>query len=106
MRGVRVLFMEEHNARVHLMMAVVVIVAGCFFNINAGQWVVLVGVIGLVLALEALNTAIEALADMVSPGYHPLIAKCKDLAAAAVLVAALAALVIGCIIFIPKICLL
>lgn len=101
--GLRVLFKEEHNARIHFAAAVVAIVAGIIFRITAFEWLVLVFVIGLVLALEAINSAIENLADFVSPQKHDQIKKVKDLAAAGVLIAAATALIAGLVIFLPKI---
>lgn len=76
---------------------------GLWLDISAMEWVAVVVLIGLVLAMEAVNSAVEALCDKVSPQRDPLIEKSKDLAAAAVLLVALAAFVCGLIIFLPKI---
>ena len=66
------------------------------------EWVAIVFAIGSVFAAEAVNSSIEALADLVSPGYNEAIKRTKDLAAGAVLILAIAAAVVGCLIFIPK----
>jgi len=101
--GLQILFKEEHNARIHFVAAIIVIIAGTIFHITAYEWLALVFVIGLVLALEAINSALENLADFVSPGKNDQIKKVKDLAAAGVLISATTALIVGLIIFLPKI---
>lgn len=102
-RGIAGLFICEHNARIHLTVAVAVIVAGVCLNVSSMQWLALSVCIGGVLMAEAFNSAIEALADKISPGFDPLIRRAKDLAAAAVLLFVLAAVAVGLIIFVPKI---
>lgn len=102
-QGWKVLLGNEHNARIHLVAASLAIMAGLILNITPGEWVIIVICIGLVLAAEAFNSAIEYLCNFVSPQYHELIKKIKDLSALAVLFIALAALVSGIIIFLPKI---
>jgi diacylglycerol kinase len=94
---------SQPNARIHLAAAMVAILAGFFFRISSLEWVAIVLCIALVFALEAVNTALEFLTDLVSPDFHPLAGKAKDVAAAAVLVAALGAAAAGLIIFLPKI---
>ena len=81
----------------------VVTAAGWYFQITRQEWLALVLAMTLVLALEAVNTAIEYLTDLVSPEYHPLAGKAKDVAAAAVLIAAIGAVVVGAIVFLPRI---
>lgn len=102
--GIRLLLYGEHNMRIHLLAACVAIGAAFFFRVAAYEWLAIVLSIGLVISLEAINTAIEELADFVSPKRHPHIKKTKDIAAAAVLISAIAALAIGLIIFLPKLC--
>lgn len=102
-RGIGLLVRNEHNARIHLVAAVAVVATGFLLGITASEWTVIVLVIGAVLAAEAFNSALEALCDLVSPGYHESIKKAKDLAAGAVLLVAIAAAVIGSVIFIPRI---
>ena len=99
--GLKILFKEEHNARVQLFAAMAVVIAGFVFNISNTEWVAIVFAIGFVLAMEAINSAIEGLADFVSPEKHEMIKKVKDLSAAGVLISALTALIIGLIVFVP-----
>lgn len=101
--GLRILFREEHNARVHLLGAVLALLAGWYFQLSSMEWMALLFCIALVFMLELINSVLERLADVVSPGIHPLIGQAKDLSAAAVLVAALLSIAVGCILFIPKI---
>lgn len=101
--GLKTLFVEEHNARIHLIAALIAVTLGFVLKISVYEWIFLVGVIGLVFICELLNTSLEALADFVSTEKHPQIKKVKDLAAAAVFISALTALITGIIIFSPKI---
>ena len=101
--GLRVLFREEQNVRIHLLCAVLAVSLGFFLKISSVEWVAVVGSIGFVLALETINTAIEAICDHVTLEQHPQIKRIKDLAAAAVFISAIATLTIGLIIFLPKI---
>ena len=101
--GIRVLLRDEHNVRIHCCAAVLVIAAGFLFGISAGEWIAVIFAIGLVFTAEAINTAIERLSDQVQPEWDEHIRDIKDLAAGGVLFAALAALVVGLIIFVPKI---
>lgn len=89
--------------RLHVLSAIGVIVAGFLFDVTKLEWCLLAGSIGLVLAAEIFNTAIETLTNLVSPQHNSLAGKTKDLAAAAVLVAAITAAIVGLIIFIPYI---
>lgn len=102
-RGIGLLVRNEHNARIHLVAAVAAVTAGFLLKITAVEWIIVVLVIGAVLAAEAFNSALEALCDLVSPGYHESIKKAKDLAAGAVLLVAIAAAIIGSVIFLPRI---
>lgn len=102
-RGIRWLIQDEHNAWIHMAAAVGVVIAGLFFGLSSVEWIAVCIVIGVVLAAEAVNTAIETLADLVSPGYNELVKRAKDLAAGAVLLVAIAAVLVGIIIFVPKI---
>lgn len=95
--------MSEHNAWIHCCAALAVVVAGILFRISAGEWLAVVLCIGSVLAMEAVNTAIEAVCDHVSPQFSPLIKRAKDVAAAAVLIMAFTSVAVACIIFLPRI---
>lgn len=101
--GLKVLVVEEHNARVHIFASILVIILGAYFKINTTEWLFIIASIGAVISMEAINSAVEGIADFISPDYHELIKKIKDLAAASVLISAFAAFVIGLIIFLPKI---
>jgi diacylglycerol kinase (ATP) len=97
-RGIRVLF-EQHNARIHAVAALVVIGAGVALEVSRSDWLALAIAIGLVLTTEALNTGLELLADASVPDHHPLVGKAKDVAAGAVLLAALTAAAIAALVF-------
>jgi diacylglycerol kinase len=101
--GLRILFREEHNSRIHLVAALCVLVAGFFLKITATEWIAVIFSIGLIFAMELVNSAIENMADFVSTEQHEQIKRIKDLSAAGVLVAAITALAVGLIIFLPKI---
>lgn len=101
--GIKLLITKEHNAWIHCFAAVCVVIAGFILGLSATEWIAVVFAIGTVLAAEAVNSSIEALADLVSPGYNEAIKRTKDLAAGAVLILAIAAAIVGLIIFVPKI---
>ncbi len=102
-QGISELFKYEPNIWIHSVISITVIIFGLILNINLYEWGLIALSIGLVLTAEALNSAIEKLMDKISPGHDPQAGKIKDMAAAGVLFAAIAAAVIGLIIFIPKI---
>ena len=101
--GLKILIREEHNARIHIFAAISAIFAGFYFQISSLEWLAIILSIGFVITLEIINSAIENIADFVSPDKNNSIKRIKDLAAAGVLISALTALAIGLIIFIPKI---
>lgn len=101
-RGLLVFFSQEVHAKFHLITAIVTIGLGFLFHINTTEWIAVLFCIGAVIGLEALNSALETLTDLVSPDYHPLAGKAKDLAAGAVLWMAVCAAIIGLLIFVPK----
>lgn len=101
--GICLLVRSEHNAWIHIFAAVCVVAAGFLFGLSPGEWIAVVIVIGAVLAAEAVNSALESLCNLVSPGYNEHIKRTKDLAAGAVLLMAMAAAIVGLIIFVPKI---
>lgn len=102
LNGIRILIQQEHNAWIHCFAAICVVSAGLFLGLSPLEWMAVCMVIGAVFAAEAINSAIEALADLVSPQYNEAIKKTKDLAAGAVLITAIAAAAVGFIIFLPK----
>jgi len=102
-RGLYVFGKTTRNLYIHLTVAVVVVVFGFYFKVSSLEWIALVFAIGFVLVTEALNTAIEIDIDLTSPDYHPFARDTKDVAAAAVLLSVFTAIVIGLIVFLPKI---
>ncbi|GHA64773.1 diacylglycerol kinase family protein [Pontibacter akesuensis] len=101
LKGLGAAVRSEPHMRLHILSAVAVVVAGVAFEVNRVEWCLLVGSIGLVFTAEVFNTAIETLTNLVSPEFNPLAGKAKDLAAGAVLAAAIMAAVIGTIVFLP-----
>ncbi|MDQ5930913.1 MAG: diacylglycerol kinase [Patescibacteria group bacterium] len=102
-RGLGVIFKTQHNAWVHGLVALAVILMGLGFDISTGEWAVVILSITSVLAAEAFNTAVEIDMDLTSPNYHPYARDTKDVASAAVLITALGALIVGLVIFVPKV---
>jgi diacylglycerol kinase len=101
--GLKILIKEEHNSRIHIFATFCVIIAGFIIKLSAAEWIAVVFAIGFVITMEILNSAVENIADFVSPEKHYIIKKIKDLAAAAVLISAITAVIIGLIVFLPKI---
>jgi diacylglycerol kinase (ATP) len=97
-RGLFTLVKTQPNARIHLLATIAVIIIGLLLHLSAAEWCWLVLAMIAVWVAEAFNTAVEQLADVVSPNFHPAIARAKDLAAAGVLIAALGAAVIGALV--------
>ena len=104
--GLKYAFATQLNFRVHVFAAVLVICLSFYLHISAAEWNWILLCIAMVLLTELLNTGIETLTDLVSPGYNKLAGHVKDISAAAVLVVAFFALLTGLIIFLPKILLL
>ncbi|MDR2919972.1 MAG: diacylglycerol kinase family protein [Tannerella sp.] len=103
LHGIHRMIIREQNAKVHTLVACCVIVAGFYFRLSAFEWIAIVISISSVLAAEIFNTSIETLSDKVSPEYNKSIKQVKDFAAGGVLIIAIAAVIIGLIIFVPKI---
>ncbi len=101
-KGLILIFREEPNARIHLLAAICAVIAGLCLNINSMEWIAITFAIGLVITLEIVNSAIEKIADFISPEKNEIIKNIKDLSAAAVLVVSITALIVGLIIFLPK----
>lgn len=104
--GLRQTFKSELNFKLHLFAAVLVLVAGWYFEVSNEEWIAITICIGSVLFAELMNTAVEVLVDLVSPEFNAKAGLVKDIAAAAVLVLALMALAVALIIFVPKFLLL
>ena len=101
--GVNAFFDSQHNAIIHFYFTIFVMIAAIFFRASDTELVALVIVAGFVWAAEIFNTAIEKMMDLVSPEKHPKVKFIKDVAAAAVLISAMTAIIVGLVIFIPKI---
>jgi diacylglycerol kinase (ATP) len=101
-KGAIKLITTEHSVMVQSSIAVILIIAGIYFDISKTEWLFQTLAIGLVLSIEGLNTAVEKVADFIHPEFHERIGFIKDIAAGSVFFAAMTALAIGCIIYIPK----
>jgi diacylglycerol kinase len=101
--GLWLLLKNEHNSRIHLVAAICATVLGFVLTINPFEWSMLIIVIGIVFLTELLNTSLETIADLVDPEWNKSIKKAKDYASAAVLISAIISVVVGGLIFIPKI---
>lgn len=94
---------RERNVQIHFGISVFVVLSGFFFEINKYEWIAIILCIGGMVSLEMMNTAIERTVDMYTEEFHPLAKQAKDIAAGAVLIFAIASVIIGMIIFLPKI---
>ena len=99
--GAYKLVTTEHSIMVQFSLGILVTIAGFYFEISKTEWLFQTAAIGLVLSIEGLNTAVEKIADFIHPGFHERIGFIKDIAAGAVFFAAMTALAIGAIIYIP-----
>ncbi|GGF24565.1 diacylglycerol kinase [Flavobacterium limi] len=101
-KGALKLITTEHSVMVQFSLGILMTIAGFYFNISHEEWLFQIFAIGLVLSVEGLNTAVEKVADFIHPNYHEKIGFIKDIAAGAVFFAAMTAIAIGLIIYIPK----
>ncbi|MDV6377940.1 diacylglycerol kinase family protein [Sporosarcina sp. GW1-11] len=95
-------FANGRNMKSHAISAIIVIVAGILTGLSVSEWCIIILLMGGVMALELMNTAVEYVVDLVTLDFHPLAKKAKDIAAGSVLIFAIASAVIGCVIFLPK----
>jgi diacylglycerol kinase (ATP) len=102
LRGIRIMLASQHNAWIHAAATVVVGVAGVVLGLSWAEWCWIVLAVVAVWTAEALNTAFEFLTDVASPSFHPIAGNAKDVAAGAVLLAVIGAVIIGGLIFGPK----
>ncbi len=102
--GIKSLIIGEHNARIHCVAALCVVLAGLWLGLERWDWVAVALCIGGVLMAEGFNSAVEALADKTCGTPDPLIKRAKDIAAGAVLLFVMAAVAVGLLVFVPKIC--
>jgi diacylglycerol kinase len=100
--GIGTMLKYEHNTRIHILILILVIVAGILFQISATDWMAILFVSGLVFASECFNTAVEYLSDMITDERNENIRRAKDVAAAGVLISSAVSAMAGLIIFIPE----
>jgi diacylglycerol kinase (ATP) len=100
-QGIWYLVSTQRNAQIHCLVGACALALGAVLGIERWEWLALVLTIALVLAAEGVNTAVEAAVDLATTARHPLAKVAKDVAAGTVLICALAAVVVGCIVFIP-----
>lgn len=100
-KGIGSFIGKEPNAWIHCLAMIVVTFFGFYFDITRTEWCIVLLCFAIVLASEAFNTAIERLVNLVSPDFHPIAGDVKDIAAGAVLICAIGAAIIGCVVFIP-----
>lgn len=103
LKGAFKLITTEHSVMVQFSLAIIVSLAGFYFKITASEWLFQTLAIGLVMSVEGINTAVEKIADFIHPNYNEKIGFIKDIAAGAVFFAAITAIVIGLIIYVPYI---
>ncbi len=101
--GIKEAIKNEPNIRVHLIIGLIAVIVAYFLKFNRTEWIILVFTISFVLNLELINTALEAIVDIVSPQIQRKAKIAKDVAAAAVLISAILAIIVGLFLFLPKI---
>ncbi|GJQ63952.1 MAG: diacylglycerol kinase [Melioribacteraceae bacterium] len=101
-RGIYILVSTQPHAKIHLVASIVVLLSGIILDYSSIEWAILVVMIGVVIAAEGINSAIEFLADRVSNEYHELIKNAKDVAAGSVLLLAISSVIVASIIILPK----
>ena len=101
-KGAYLLITTEASLKVQTGIGIIMTILGFYIGLTATEWCIQILVIAMVMAMEGVNTVIEEIADFIHPEHHPKIGLIKDLAAGAVFITAIAAVVIGCIIYIPK----
>ncbi len=101
-KGAVKLITTEHSIMVQFSLGILLTIAGFYFNITSTEWLFQTMAIGLVMSIEGLNTAVEKIADFIHPNYHERIGFIKDIAAGAVFFAAITAIIIGLIIYMPR----
>jgi diacylglycerol kinase (ATP) len=101
-KGMLILIKTEASIKIQVFIAVIVTIAGFYFEISRTEWMAQIAMIGLVISIEGMNTAIEYIADFIHPEYHKKIGLIKDVASGAVFIASIVAVIIALIIYIPK----
>ena len=103
LRGIGVMLRTQHNAWVHVLATLAALVAGLLLQISTSEWLAIILAVVAVWTAEAFNTALEFLCDVASPEFHPMVERAKDVAAGAVLIAAIGAVCIGLLVFAPRV---
>ncbi len=101
-KGMVFLIRTESSIQIQVVIAIVVTIAGFYFNISSTEWMIQIAMIGLVMSIEGVNTAIEYIADFIHPEHHSKIGLIKDVAAGAVFIASIIAVIIAGFIYLPK----
>ena len=101
-KGMIILVKTESSIKIQLFIAIAVTLAGFYFKLSAIEWMIQIAMIGLVMSIEGLNTAVEYISDFIHPEHHPKIGLIKDISAGAVFIASVVAVIVGLIIYIPK----
>lgn len=104
--GALYLCKTESSIKIQLVISLIVTLAGWYFNISKTEWLFQIAMVGLVMSMEGINTAIEYIADFVHPDLHSSIGRIKDIAAGAVFIASVASVLVAIIIYYPKIILM
>ena len=102
LKGAYKLITTEHSIMVQFSIAILLVIAGFYFHISREEWMMQTLAVGLVLGIESLNTAVEKIADFIHPEFHERIGFIKDIAAGAVMFTAIASIVVGLLIYVPK----
>lgn len=102
-KGALLLFSTEASIKVQLFLSIIVTIAGFYFKISATEWMIQILTIGLIISIEGLNTAVEKIADFIHPDFNDKIGFIKDIAAGAVFISATVAIIVGSLIYLPKI---
>jgi diacylglycerol kinase (ATP) len=100
--GLRYLLWTQRNAKIHSALGLAAVALGFILGIDHYEWLVLILTIAMVLGAEGVNTAVEAAVDLASPDYHPLAKIAKDVGAGTVLLTAIASIVVGMVLFLPR----
>jgi len=101
-KGALILLKTEASVKIQFVLLIILTLAGFYFNLSSTEWIMQTLAIGLVISIEAVNTTIEKLSDFIHPNHNPKIGIIKDISAGAVFIAAVCAIIIGLIIYIPK----
>lgn len=102
-KGLVILIKTENSIKLQLLVVFIVTIAGFYFNISKTEWLIQLVMIAMVMSVEGANTAIEHMADFIHPEQHPKIGRIKDVGAGAVFIASIVAIIVACVIYLPKI---